>query len=126
MATTLLLNALIHLRSLWLLLLPSSSTVLPADERDELHEAIQELAQRLAAANDVIGQADASMASMEEQVAAAAEGRRQAEEEAAAARAEAEALREAAADLQVGAAQCAAAGGQGTLGGGVFSTAHHS
>ena len=89
-----------------LLLLPHiPCRLLPADERDALREAMQELLQRLAAANDVIGQADASMASMEEQVAAATEERRQAEEEAAAARAEAEALRETAADLQVGAAR---------------------
>lgn len=82
--------------------LPASTNapLLAPAERDELRGAMAELLQRLNTANDVIGQADASMAALEAQAAAAAEERRRAEEEAAAARAEAEALREEAADLR--------------------------
>ncbi|KAL4443056.1 hypothetical protein ABPG77_008547 [Micractinium sp. CCAP 211/92] len=69
-------------------------------ERDELRSAMAELLQRLNAANDVIGQADASMAALEAQAATAAQQGQRAEEEAAAARAETEALREEAADLR--------------------------
>lgn len=60
-----------------------------------------ELLGRLEAANGVIGQADASMASAEASVVAAVAERQRAEEAAAEARAEAEELRGALADLQV-------------------------
>lgn len=72
-----------------------------AAERDELRGAMAELLQRLNAANDVIGRAKASMADLEAQAAAAAEERQRAEQAEGAALAEAEALRDEAADLRV-------------------------
>lgn len=63
---------------------------------------MQELLGRLSAANSVIAEADDSMQAMQAQLEEAVAARRRAEEEAAAARQEAEGLREAVSDLQVG------------------------
>lgn len=60
-----------------------------------------EVLQRLDAANDVIGRADSSMASLEAQLAAATAERQRAEDAERAAQAEAQQLREAVADMQV-------------------------
>ncbi|EFN58511.1 hypothetical protein CHLNCDRAFT_140571 [Chlorella variabilis] len=69
-------------------------------ERDELRAAMAEVLQRLDAANDVIGRADSSMASLEAQLAAATAERQRAEDAERAAQAEAQQLREAVADMQ--------------------------
>lgn len=62
---------------------------------------MQQVLQRLDAANVMIGQADGSVASMEAQLAAAAAEGLRAEQAAQAAQAEAQALRETVADLEV-------------------------
>lgn len=91
------------------------STLFSAAERDELRASMQELLGRLSAANSVISQADDSMQAMAVQLEEAQAARRRVEEEAAVARQEAEGLREAVSDLQVGRGGTAAWGGIGNV-----------